>query len=112
VFVLLLLQGLFWFAAAIAAAPFVLAGEVHMAWLVMLTLLLALGTWLLGIGIVWRRAGARALAIALEVLCLAGTAILFTVPIGFNRGLVSTMVNAALPVAVIVLLRRGPRGAF
>ena len=109
---LLLLQAVFWFVAAVSSAPFVLGGEVHMAALVMATLLLALGTVLLGLGVLWRRPAARRLAIALEVLCLAGTAFAFTVPIGSNRGLVSVMVNAALPVAVVVLLRSGPRGAF
>jgi hypothetical protein len=38
-------------------------------------------------------------------MCLAGSALLLVAPIGANRGPVSLMVNIALPVAVIVLLR-------
>jgi len=53
-----------------------------------------------------RRRGARSLAIALEVVCLFGTAVLLLLPIGFNGGVVSVLVNAVLPVAVIVLLRK------
>ena len=111
-FVLLLLQALFWLVAAVSSAPFVLGGEVHMAALVVATLLLSLATVLLGIGVLWRRPAARRLVIALEVVCLAGTALAFLAPIGSNRGVVSVMVNAALPIAVVVLLRSGPRGAF
>ena len=40
-FVLLLLQSLFWLIAGLSAAPFVLGGEIHMAGLVVATLLLA-----------------------------------------------------------------------
>ena len=48
---------------------------------------------------------------AREVVCLAGSAVLLVLPIGFNIGLVSVMVNVVLPVAVIVLLRKD-REAF
>ena len=105
-FVLLLLQSLFWLIAGLSAAPFVLGGEIHMAGLVVATLLLALGTCMLAIGVLWRRRRARGLAIALEVVCLFGTAILLLLPIGFNRGPVSLMVNVALPIVLIVLLRK------
>jgi hypothetical protein len=77
-----------------------------MAGLVVATLLLALGTCMLAIGVLWRRRRARGLAIALEVVCLFGTAILLLLPIGFNRGPVSLMVNVALPIALVVLLRK------
>jgi hypothetical protein len=40
------------------------------------------------------------------VICLFGTALLLLVPIGFNGGPVSLLVNVLLPVAVIVLLRK------
>ena len=109
---LLLMQSLFWLIAGLSAMPFALAGEVHMGALGLLTMLLALVTLLLGIGVLWRRRIARAWAIALEVVCLAGTTILFLLPIGYNTGLVSVLVNAALPVAVIVLLRKDPSEAF
>ena len=106
VFVLLLLQCLFWLIAGLSAAPFVLGGEIHMAGLVLATLLLALGTCLLAIGVLWRRRRARSLAIALEVVCLFGTAVLLLIPLGFNKGPVSMLVNAALPLTIIVLLRK------
>jgi len=105
-FVLLLMQSLFWLIAGLSAAPFVLGGEIHMAGLVVATLLLGLGTCLLAIGVLWRSRRARGLAIALQVVCLFGTAVLLLLPIGFNRGPVSLMVNVALPVALVVLLRK------
>ena len=100
------MQSLFWLIAGISAVPFAIAGEVHMAGLAVATMLLALGTLLCAIGVLWRRQVARGTALALEVLCLFGSAVLFLVPIGFNRGLVSILVNAVLPIAVIVLLRK------
>jgi hypothetical protein len=103
-FVLLMLQTVFWLIAGISVVPFVLAGEVYMAVLALLTMLLALGTVLCGLGVLGRRSRARASAIALEVACLFGSAVLLAVPIGSNRGLVSVLVNVALPLAVILLL--------
>jgi len=105
-FVLLLMQSVFWLIAGISAAPFVLGGEVFMAGLAVATLLLALGTCMGAIGVLWRRTWARVAVIALEVTCLFGSAVLLLVPLGFNRGLVSVLVNVAVPVAVIVLLRK------
>jgi hypothetical protein len=110
-FVLLLMQCIFWVIAGISAAPFVLGGEVFMAGLALATLLLALGTCVCAIGILWRRRWARIAVIALEVTCLFGSAVLLLVPIGFNRGLVSVLVNVVVPVAVLVLLRKD-REAF
>jgi hypothetical protein len=111
-FVLLLMQSLSWLIAGISALPFALAGEVGMGVLGLITMLLALGTTLLGIGVLWRRRRARAWAIALEVVCLFGAALLLLLPIGYNGSVVSLMVNVALPVAVIVLLRKDPSQAF
>jgi drug/metabolite transporter (DMT)-like permease len=111
-FVLLLMQALFWLIAGISAVPFALAGEVYMAALGLATMLLALATLLLGIGVLWRRPRARGWAIALQVVCLAGTAILLLVPIGFNRGVVSMLVNVVLPIAVIVLLGKERSGGL
>ena len=108
---LLLMQAMFWLIAGISAAPFGLAGEVHMAGLALTTMLLALATVLCAVGVLWRKPAARALAIALEVICLFGSALLWLLPIGFNTGLVSTLVNVALPLTVIVLLRRDPEAA-
>jgi hypothetical protein len=102
----MLMQSLFWLIAGISAAPFALAGETSMAFLALATLLLALGTCLTGLGVLWRRRWARAIAIALEVVCLGGTAVLMLAPIGFNKGLVSVVVSAVVPIAVIILLRR------
>ena len=104
-FVLLLMQSVFWMIAGISAVPFGLAGEVHMAGLAIVTLLLALVTCLLAIAVVWRRRWARGWAIALEVVCLCGSTLLLAVPIGVNGGPVTLLINVALPVAVIVLLR-------
>ena len=109
---LLLLQALFWLIAGISALPFALGGELFMAALGVVTMLLALATLMLAIGVLWRRRRARALVIALEVMCLFGTAVLLLLPVGFNGGVVSLMVNVGLPVAVIVLLRKEPGEAF
>lgn len=110
-FVLLLMQSLFWLIAGISAAPFVLAGEVHMAGLALATLLLALGTCLVALGVLWRRRRARGFALAIEIVCLFGAAVLIWLPIGFNRGPVSLLVNVALPIAVILLVRKD-EGAY
>ena len=67
---------------------------------------------LVGIGVLWRRRRARGLAVALEVVCLFGSAVLLLLPIRFNDGPVSLMVNVALPIAVIVLLRKSEAEAF
>ena len=106
------MQSLSWLIAGISAIPFALAGEVHMGVLGLITMLLGLGTLLLGIGVLWRRRRARAWAIALEVVCLLGAAVLLVLPIGYNSGVVSLMVNVALPIAVIVLLRKDSSQAF
>jgi hypothetical protein len=111
-FVLLLMQSLFWLISGISAVPFVLGGEVHMAGLAVATMLLALATLLTAIGILWRRRRARAFAIGLEVVCLVGTALLLALPIGTNRGLVSMLVNVALPVTVITMLSKRSSEAF
>lgn len=105
-FVLLLMQSLIWLIAGISAVPFVLAGEIHMAGLALATLLLALGTCLVGLGVLWRRRWARGWAMAIEIVCLVGAALLITLPIGFNRGPVSLLVNVVLPIAVILLTRK------
>ena len=105
---LMLLQGVFWLIAGISALPFAVAGERFMAALGLATIMLALATFLLGVGILRRSPRARALTIALEVISLFGTGVLVLLPIGFNHGLVSLLVNAALPLAVIVLLRKEP----
>jgi hypothetical protein len=110
-FVLLLMQALLWTIAGISAIPFAIAGEVFMLGLGLASLLLALATVLLAIGILWRRNRARRWAIRLEVTCLAGSLLLLALPIGANHGPVSWMTNVALPVALILLLRK-PREAF
>ncbi|TMC80358.1 MAG: hypothetical protein E6J06_14820 [Chloroflexi bacterium] len=110
-FVLLLMQSIFWLIAGVSAAPFALAGEIFMAGLALATLLLALGTCICAIAVLWRRRWARVVVIALEVTCLFGSAVLLLIPLGFNRGLVSILVNVAVPVAVLVLLRKD-REAF
>ncbi len=74
------------------------------------SLLLALATCLMAIGILWRRNRARRWAMRLEIACLVGSLVLLVVPIGANHGPVSLMTNVALPLALIVLLRK-PREA-
>ncbi|HEX9476984.1 MAG TPA: hypothetical protein VGA41_10025 [Candidatus Dormibacteraeota bacterium] len=104
VFVLLLLQSIFWMVAGLSALPFGLAGELHMAALGLISLVLALGVCLVGIGVVWRRRWARRTALALEVVTLIGSVLLFAVPIGANHGPVALMTNIALPLTVVWLL--------
>jgi hypothetical protein len=110
-FVLLLMQAMLWTVAGISALPFAIAGEVFMLGLGLASLLLALGTCLLAIGIVWRRTRARRWAMRLEVTCLAGSLLLLLLPLGANHGPVALMTNVVLPGALIVLLRK-PREAF
>ena len=110
-FVLLLMQALLWTVAGISALPFALAGEVFMVGLGIASLLLALATCLMAIGILWRRQRARRWAFRLEITCLAGSLLLLVLPIGANHGPVALMTNVALPIALIVLLRK-PRETF
>jgi hypothetical protein len=112
-FVLLLLQSTFWVIAGLSAFPFVLAGETFMAVVGAASLALGSVACLLAIGLVRRWPRSRRWAIALEALCLGGSALLFAAPIGANHGPVSWIVNIGLPVAVIGLLRgRKMRVAF
>ena len=104
---LLLMQSLSWLIAGISAAPFVIAGEVHMAGLALASLLLSLGTCLVALGVLWRRRLARGWAMALEIVCLFGAAMLLWLPVGFNRGPGSLLVNVVLPVTVILLVSKG-----
>lgn len=104
-FVLLLMQSIFWMIAGLSAFPFFFAGEQGMAVLGLVSLLLALFTALLGIGLIWRRRWARRTAIGLEIFCLVGSLLLLALPIGANNGPVALMVNIILPLAVIWLLR-------
>lgn len=110
-FVLLVVQSLLWAVAGLSAIPFALAGEVYMLGLSIASLLLALATCLLAIGVLWRRRRARRWVLALEILCVVGSLLLLLLPIGANHGPVALMTNVALPIAVIALLR-GQRPAF
>jgi hypothetical protein len=110
-FVLLVVQSLLWAVAGLSAIPFALAGEVYMLGLSIASLLLALATCLLAIGVLWRRPRARRWVLALEILCVVGSLLLLLLPIGANHGPVALMTNVALPIAVIALLR-GQRPAF
>jgi hypothetical protein len=104
-FVLLLLQSMFWTIAGISAVPFAIAGETFMLGLGLASMLLALFTTMLGIGLLWRRRYARRMVLGLEIVCLVGSLLLLVLPIGANHGPVSLMTNVALPAAVILLLR-------
>jgi hypothetical protein len=112
-FILLLMQSTFWFAAGLSAFPFVLAGEVWMVALGIASLVVAgLGS-LLAVGLIRRSRRARRWTLVLEVVCLVGSSLLLALPIGANRGPVSLMVNVALPLTVVLLLRgKQMRSAF
>ena len=112
-FVLLLMQSTFWVAAGISALPFAIAGEPFMALLGAASFLLASVVVFMAIAMVRRRRWSRRWTIALEGVCLAGSALHVALPIGANRGPVALMVNVALPVAVIFLLAgKRMRAAF
>jgi len=104
VYVLLLVQAIFWMVAGLSALPFVLGGEIHMLGLGLATLLLALFACLVNIGILWRRRWARRVAIWLQAACLVGSAFQLLLPLGANHGPVGLLTNVALPAAVIRLL--------
>jgi uncharacterized integral membrane protein len=108
-FVLLLMQAIFWTIAGLSAMPFALAGEYFMAGFGFASLMLALATCLLAIGVLWRRLWARRCVIGMEIICLVGSVILLVLPIGANHGPVALMTNVALPLAVVVLLRKQRR---
>jgi hypothetical protein len=105
-FVLLLMQAMAWAIAGLSAIPFALAGELAMLALGLATLLFALGAAFVAIGVVWRRRWARRVALALEVACLVGSLLLLLLPVGANHGPVALLTNVAMPLAVIVLLRK------
>jgi len=105
------MQSMLWTVAGLSAIPFALAGEVFMLGLGLGSLLIALATCLLATGVVWRRRRARRWVFALEVTYVVGSLILLLLPIGANHGPVALMTNVALPIAVIVLLRK-QREAF
>jgi hypothetical protein len=112
-FVLLLMQSTFWFAAGLSAFPFVLAGEIWMVALGIASFLFAGLGCLLAVGIIRRSRPARRWTLVLEIACLVGSALLLAIPIGANHGPVSLLVNVALPLAVVLLLRgKQMRAAF
>jgi membrane protease YdiL (CAAX protease family) len=104
-FVLLLMQSTFWFAAGISAFPFALAGETWMVALGFASVALAGAGYLLAVGLVRRSRRSRQWTLGLEWVCVVGSAVQLLIPIGANRGPVSLMVNIALPLAMIALLR-------
>jgi len=104
-FILVLMQSTFWFAAGLSAFPFALAGEVWMVALGIASWVLAGVGCLLAAGLVRRSRRSRRWTLVLEWVCLVGSVLLMLIPIGANRGPVSLMVNVALPLAVVALLR-------
>ena len=112
-FVLLVLQATFWATAGLSALPFVLGGEVFMLVLGTVSIALAGATTWLAIGLVRHRKWARRLTLILEWITLVASVLLLASPLGANRGPVALLVNLALPLAVILLLRgRKMRAAF
>ena len=105
------MQAMLWTVAGLSAIPFALAGELFMLGLGIASLLLALTACLLAIGVLWRRRGARRWVIALEITCLVGSLLTMVLPIGANHGPVALMTNVALPIALVLLLRK-PREAL
>jgi hypothetical protein len=105
-FVLLVMQSMFWAIAGLSAIPFALAGEVFMLGLGIASLLFALATCLLAIGVLWRRRQARRWVRALEIACVIGSLLLLALPIGSNHGPVALMTNLVFPVAVLLLMRK------
>lgn len=105
-FVLLLMQATFWFAAGLAALPFALAREIYEVALGSASFGLAAVAVALGVGLVYRRRGARRWTIVLEAVCLVGGLLQQVLPIGANHGSVSLLVNVVLPAALLVLLLR------
>jgi hypothetical protein len=112
-FVLLVLQATFWASAGISALPFVLGGEVHMLALALASIAFAGGAVWLAVGLVRRRRWARRATLIIEWITFAGSLLLLVIPIGANHGPVALLVNIALPLAVILLLRgRGMKARF
>jgi presenilin-like A22 family membrane protease len=105
------MQSMLWTVAGLSSMPFALAGEVFMLGLGLASLLIALATCLLAIGVLWRRRRALRWVFALEIIYVVGSLILLLLPIGANHGPVALMTNLALPIAVILLLRK-QREAF
>jgi hypothetical protein len=105
------MQSMLWTVAGLSSMPFALAGEVFMLGLGLASLLIALATCLLAIGVLWRRRRALRWVFALEIAYVGGSLILLLLPIGANHGPVALMTNLALPIAVILLLRK-QREAF
>jgi hypothetical protein len=105
------MQSMLWTVAGLSAMPFALAGEVFMLGLGLASLLIALATCLLAIGVLWRRRRALRWVFVLEITCLVGSLILLLLPIGANHGPVALMTNLALPITVVLLLRK-QREAF
>jgi hypothetical protein len=60
----------------------------------------------IALGVLWRRRWARRAAITLELLCLIGSLLSLVLPIGANHGPVALMVNAAIPIALVVVLSK------
>ena len=104
-FILLLLQSTFWAMAGVAALPFVLAGEVYMLLLGVVSIAFATVACMLAVAVVRRRRRARRLVLILEWVCLGGSLLQLVLPLGANRGPVALMVNVAIPLGVILLLR-------
>ena len=104
-FVLLVLQATFWATAGLSALPFVLGGEVFMLVLGAVSIALAGATTWLATGLVRHRKWARRLTLILEWITLVASVLLLASPLGANRGPVALLVNLALPLAVILLLR-------
>ena len=112
-FVLLVLQATFWAMAGLSALPFVLGGEVFMLLLGAVSIALAGATLWLATGLVRHGRWARRLTLILEWITLVASLLLFASPLGANKGPVALLVNLALPLAVILLLRgRKMRAAF
>jgi hypothetical protein len=104
-FVLMLLQATFWAMAGLSALPFVLGGEVVMVGLAAFSIAFAGGVVVLAAAVVKRRRWARRWSLVLEWVCLLAALLQLALPFGANRGPVALLVNVAMPLAVVLLLR-------
>ncbi len=109
--VLLVIQGTLFLLAGLTALPFGIV-EPLMRIEGLVTLLLAIATYVLARGVRRQRRWARRWTIVLEVLSLLGSLLLAVLPIGAVRGPVPLLTNLVLPAAIVILLVRRSRNLF
>ncbi len=109
--VLLVIQATLFLIAGLTALPFGIV-EPWMRIEGLVTLLLAIATYVLARGVRRQRRWARRWTLVLEVLSLLGSLLLALLPIGAVRGPVPLLTNLVLPAAIVILLVRRLRNVF